>query len=133
MISSRLNEGRLWNVFHDGSICHVKGEVPGPLELTIEFEYLRELFLPEGEAFIIHLEHCVLFRFDSYDSEMNNDIDMEILSCRVDTDVLKVFCVEGILNIEYRTAYVTLDSGSPITLQQLESTAQAYWDDFSKR
>jgi len=89
-----LNEGRLWNVFHDGSLCHVSGKVPGPLELTIEIKYLRELFLPEGEAFIIYLEHCVLFRFDLYDSEMKDDVDMEILSCRVDADVLKVFCVE---------------------------------------
>lgn len=126
----------LWNLLHDGSLTKLSGQVPGRVELTVEIDYLREIFRPAGRGFVVTLTGCTRLEFQPWDAEsaVTNFAELarlepELLSADERDDLITVTCVDGVLRLVYSSASVRLDTGRGITLAELESAAQNYWDE----
>jgi hypothetical protein len=123
-------------VFHDGRIVEILGALP-KLSLRIEIEYLRNMFEPKGNSFLVHLSGCESIEFYNWDNEARikdlTEIQKEkpqILSIEQQGDLAHIFCSTGELNILYKDLEFQLDSGEPVTFQALENTCTRYWDDW---
>ena len=127
----------LWDILHDGVIEGVDGNVPGDLTLTVEIEYLRELFSDGGKNFIVKLIGCDTLTYQpDGPSELLDSLASEIPegihSGEADGDLVRVYCMNGVLSIRYRDFSLMLDNGQPITLAELGEKSQEYWDSFGR-
>jgi len=131
-------DSSLWNLLHDGGIERIEGTVPGDVSLHVSIRYLRNRFPGEGTGFVIHLSNCTLFAFEPYDEPVISDtaaivaLSPEILSAEPG-DPLEVCCVMGTLRLRYDVATLSLDSGDPITLSDLDAASSSYWQEWSAR
>ena len=129
----------VWNIFHDGTVERIVGEVPGSVELFIDIEYLRERFSEPGECFVIRLEGCSLLSFNPYEGESRTSLSEieqiapDILSAERDGDRCKVFGDAGVLLVRAESGSLRLDAGTELSLQQLKDVASDYWDDWSRK
>ena len=128
----------LWNIFHDGSIETIVGSVPGIVRLSVAIVYLREMLPGEGTGFKVVLSGCTEFSHAEFDRPSITDLsaiaalEPEILSAE-SSSPLKITCGTGTLTLQYQTASVYLDSGAPVTMEELGAACNAYWDAWSKR
>ena len=130
----------IWNVFHDGSIDRVVGEVPGTVTLHVDIEYLRKRFSEPGDCFVVTLPNCTKFSFQPYDDEASitnlsviSDRYLEILSAEMAQGVCRVFAREGALEVESSNGSIRLDAGRAISLQELLDAATKYWEDWKAK
>ena len=116
----------LWNLFHDGSIEHIEGTVPGNASLLVSIQYLRDRFPSAGTGFVVSLFDCNLFTFQPYDEPEISDLakiaalEPEILSAEP-SDPLEICCTLGTLLLRYKSAALALDSGEPVSLAELDA------------
>lgn len=135
-----MNDRDFWSCLHDGSIDHAGGVVPGDVVIGVSIPYLRKRFETAGAGFVIVLKGCERFEFTSYDEapfcrdpSLIAAMDLEISALEEDAECVVVGCTTGALRLEYATAEITLDTGEPVTPEQLEAATQGYWDEWSKR
>ena len=128
----------LWNLFHDGTVAAAEGSVPGDVALVIECQYLRRMFATPGESFLVRLRGCTVFEYVPYDElpvtevAAVGELEPELLSAEPG-DPLEICCVGGILRVAYREWSLTLDSGEPVSLEQLDEVSNRYWDNWEQR
>ena len=131
-------DSSLWNLLHDGSIERVDGAVPGDISLHVSIPYLRSRFPGDGTGFIVHLLGCTRFVFQPYDEPEMSDlaaicaVEPEILSTEPG-DPLEICCVMGTLSVRYKSCALRVDSGTSITLSELDAASETYWQDWSAR
>ena len=127
----------IWNVLHDGGVERIVGSVPGDVRVYVGIEYLRERFSDDGDQIVVCLSGCTKFSHRLYDAE-NAVTDFTsianesgtILSAEMNGSVCRVFTDLGVLEMQCRGGSVSLDSGRAISLNELQSVAQAYWDEW---
>jgi len=130
----------IWNVLHDGGIERIDGVIPGDIRVYISIEYLRERFQDDGDTILVTLSNCTLFSHRIYDAAhavsdltaiANESVtilsaEMHGLQCRVFTDV-------GVLEMKCENGSISLDSGRAVSLEELTSVAEAYWDEWKSK
>ncbi|MBD8658272.1 hypothetical protein IFT68_21905 [Oxalobacteraceae sp. CFBP 13730] len=123
-----------WGLLHDGGLETVTGTVPGTVSVGISIQYLRQQFPTEGVGFKIYLFDCKRFVYQEYDSTPLEDFDAivalepEIVGVEEGTESVIVSCVMGTLTIDYGAVSIYLDSGAPISVDELTAASKAYWD-----
>lgn len=134
----RENVGIL-GVFHDGSIVEILGALPR-IPLRIEIEYLRNMFSPKGDSFLAHISECESIEFHNWENETRTtDLveiqkeEPEILSIEQKGDIAHIICSAGELNVLYKNIEFQLDTGEPVTYQELADACKKYWDDWESR
>lgn len=127
----------IWNLLHDGCIAAIAGAVAGDIVLRVEIGYLTERLEPPCDGLDVTLVACDRFEFLSWqDDERTTDpatvaaLDTEILSAKVDGDVVRVVCDGGELTLRYAEARMMRPDGTPISLEEIDRTARRYWDSF---
>jgi hypothetical protein len=129
-----------WNVLHDGGIERIEGTVPGDVRLHISIEYLRERFADTGDTIVVTLHNCNQFSHRLYDSSIAvtnlSQIAGEsatILSAEMQGTVCRVFTDLGVLETVCGAGSISLDSERKISLQELLSVAESYWDEWESK
>lgn len=128
----------IWNVFHDGTITALSGEVPGNVHIFIEIRYLRAMLPGNGTGFNMQLGGCTLCEFEEYNKAPSNDfsriaaLESEILSARAVDHILEVTCTLGTLRVAYGEAELALESGEPISNEALSEACDRYWDEWER-
>lgn len=123
----------IWGVFHDGNIEAVSRLAPGVVEVRVSIPYLREMFEGAGDSFLVTLHGCVRFCYRPFTGASIEDINQiavaapEILSVTQRPELV-LLCTCGELDIAYDSMAVALDSGEPVSEEQLVQAAQRYWD-----
>ena len=131
-------DASLWNLLHDGGIERIDGAVPGDISLHVSIRYLRNRFPGEGTGFVVHLSGCTHCTYEPYDEPAVSGmaaivaLEPEILSAET-SDPLEVCCVMGTLFLRYNTATLSLDSGGPVALSELDAASKSYWQEWSAR
>lgn len=65
----------IWNLFHDGTIEAIRGDVPGDLELDVSIDYLRRMVQPAGELFRVRIRQCTFLELQSWaDDSVISDV-----------------------------------------------------------
>lgn len=132
-------QAEFWGILHDGGISHIDGTMPGTVSINISINYLRRQFPGEGTGFKVVLTDCTRFEFAEYDRELLHDFasiverDPEILSLEHDGDPVVVNCTMGPLTLSYGAASLYLDSGVPVSFEELSSASEAYWKAWAAR
>jgi len=126
-------------VFHDGSIVEILGELP-QISLRIEIEYLRNMFPSKGDSFLAHVLGCEFIEFYNWENEARTrDLigiqkeEPEILSIEQQGDIAHIICSTGELDVLYKNIEFQLDTGVPVTYQELADACNKYWDDWESR
>ena len=127
----------IWNVLHDGEVERIVGSVPGDVRVHVGIEYLRERFSDDGDQIVVCLSGCTKFSHRLYDAEnavkdftsIANESGT-ILSAEMHDSVCRVFTDLGVLEMQCRGGSVSLDSGRAISLNELLSVAETYWDEW---
>jgi hypothetical protein len=128
-----------WGFFHDGSIVRISGSVPGNVVVEIEIEYLRQMFEGSGDGFNVNLTACTKIEFSAYGEAPTSDMqeiansEPEILYVNETEPEVILDCAIGLLVLNYADARVSLDSGRPVTYEELEHATKKYWNDWSER
>lgn len=126
-------------IFHDGSIVEILGALP-KISFRIEIEYLRNMFPSEGDSFLAHLSECESIEFYNWENETRTkDLaeiqkeEPEILSIEQQDDIAHIICSTGELDVLYKNIVFQLDTGEPVTYQELAEACNKYWDDWESR
>ncbi len=128
----------VWGVFHDGVITRLTGAVPGTLVLRVEIGYLRAMFDGTGTDFQVELGGCSKLRYNEYDEAPSSDLlyiegrQPEILYVAT-TDPLVLDCVMGTLEMTYRDLSIFLDTGVPVSYDELVQACDQYWTRWQQR
>ncbi|MYM71322.1 hypothetical protein GTP56_03820 [Duganella sp. FT134W] len=123
-----------WGLLHDGGIESIAGKIPGTVSLEVSIRYLRQQFPGAGTGFKVVLSDCDQFVYQEYDSSPVEDFDEivglepEIVGVEKGTYPVVVNCVMGSLKVSYRAASIYLDSGDPVSLDEIAAASKAYWD-----
>lgn len=124
---------RLWNLLHDGVITQITSSGNGYI-FTVAIPYLRHMFHPEGISIIVSLTQCTLLEYQAFDQSLPEtnpqaiaDIELEVLSATEQGTQVQIVCVEGILRLCYSHYALRLDSGTVITLSELDAASKHYW------
>ncbi len=121
-----------WRSLHDGELLHAEGHVPGELSLRIAAPYLRDAFQPPGEAFVLRLGDCTRLQLVRDDGEVLDDPAMicgrapVLLSIASDSP-LAIYTTAGLLRLEYATLAMALDTGQPVSPEDLDAASGEYW------
>lgn len=124
----------LWNLFHDGVLARAEGAVPGEVRLFIDIPYLRAKFPGKGTGFDVVLSECSQLSLEVWGGTFIGLAEIgyikpEILGAEPGTS-LKILCEGGTLTLHYRSADLFVDSGAPITLEELAAASEAYWTEW---
>jgi len=126
-------------IFHDGSIVEILGAQP-KISLRIEIEYLRNMFPSKGDSFLAHVSECESIEFYNWENETRTkDLakiqkeEPEILSIEQQGDIAHIICSTGELDVLYKNIEFQLDTGEPVTYQELADACNKYWDDWESR
>ena len=125
----------IWNVFHDGELSSLEGNVPGDVTIRIGIEYLRHMFSGEGEDIFMTLHSCSKISMEIWESDLVTDdfgkiaeIGSEILSTDSEDIPVRVITTLGTLHADFESFSLRLDDGREITYDQLCDACQKYWD-----
>jgi len=121
----------IWDLFHDGTLIKVEENAQGNLVLTVELEYVREMFDEEFKYFLIELHECSLFEFSPSIGDIKpvkdvNSIlkyDLWMTDVATKNDEIQIYCADGILKTEYKDYSITLDTGTRISTEELRAKA----------
>jgi hypothetical protein len=110
------------------------------LVLTIDVEYLRELFTPRGDCFHVHLSGCTSINYFDWASESHTqnlieieEKELEILSVQQKENKACITCTTGELSISFERLHIRLDTGECITKSQLQEKVQRYWKNWEEQ
>lgn len=130
-------DAAIWNLFHDGTIESCAGDVPGDLTLAVSIDYLRKMIEPGGEFFFLDVRGCTLMELQSWaddsvasGADALNTIQPEILSGSEEGDRVIVICNGYEMRMRYDAIAVWLDTGAPLTIDEIDAVAEKYWSRF---
>jgi hypothetical protein len=139
----------IWNLLHDATIIGIAGEVPGVLRLDLKADYLRRRFAESGDRFILSLHGCRRFTFrpwDTADQATTDIVEIGRRNLRIPSaDQAEEHCIVhcsgsatvseggGTLEVATDGAILALDSGRPVTPQELTTVSDAYWAAWESR
>lgn len=139
------NQELLFSIFHDGGVEEIRENVDG-IECTIDIMYLAERILPQFRGIIIKLIYPAELYLEYVDTSETirdfkelNKLDIEILKADINEDKVKVFCSInggqsfGYLNVKASEVYIYDPERNLISLEDLKTICNQYWDDFRKR
>ena len=109
--------------------------MPGDLIFNIGIEYLRELFSDGGKNIIARLiGRDILTYQPNFPSGLLDSLESElpegICSGDEEGDLVRVYCVNGVLSLRYQHFSLMLDSGQPLTFTESSEKSQRYWEAF---
>ena len=129
----------LWELLHDGTITNLARMATGELRISLEIDYIRQMFDGDGTSLLVYLTDCDVLRYVPYDGSLPisdfEQLVQEELSfiCARDEDgQVKVSCGYGDVCLRYGVARVELDNERSITRRELEDACSRYWDAFAK-
>jgi hypothetical protein len=131
-------KAEIWNVLHDGTLSDISGTVPGDIRLKIEIPYLRDFFHPAGKSFLVDLQDCTEFRMIREQGSIGDlskiiVLQSSILSTESEDCPVKIATTEGELELSFASSRLSLDTGEPITHEELCEACERYWENFGKR
>ncbi len=127
-----------WQYFHDGGVTQITGSIPGDLEIFVEITYLREMFLVGGTNFIVYLQNCTQIKYRPFQGAATSEMTEitaakpQILYANFTKTGIEIECDKGILQLDYESASITLDSGQIVSNEELHFVSNRYWDSFAK-
>ena len=113
-------------------------ESPDVLVMFVSIPYVRRRIQPVGDSFRIRLSgfRGMLFSYGSSD-ETHSDLDyiegFEILEAKSDTMPATIQLVEGTLMLDFDSLEISLDTGHPISPEEVYRAYHEYWDEWSKK
>jgi len=128
----------VWGIFHDGVIERIDGSIPGLVVLHLNVPYLRQMFNGQGNGFKVSLSGCTKLEYTEYDDAPTSDLleigakQPEVLYV-TSTDPLVLDCAMGTLGLAYEAIEITLDSGEPVSYEELAAACEKYWDDWQRQ
>jgi hypothetical protein len=129
----------IWNVLHDGEITVVAREEPDSLIMFVDIPYLRQRIAPLGDSFRLRLGGFRSIGFsndigDSYSAITDiAESRLEILSTESEAMPVKIAVAQGTLTIDFDSVDITLDTGQPVTYEQLHRVCEEYWNEWSAK
>jgi hypothetical protein len=132
-----MNEN-LWVYLHDGILTAFEWGAPGEVHITVRVPHLQHMWAEGGHAVHVTLYGCETLRWDSYDTPpQETTTDMEAVEVAApailqvqwgegDDLVLNTEC--GDLHMQYDFAELKLDTGYTLTIDDLRSKSEAYWN-----
>jgi hypothetical protein len=124
----------IWNILHDGVIVAVEGTVPGNLRIDIEIDYLRKRIPDPGTSIQVLLVGCTRFALREYENAKFSTalteiaaMRPEVLNASLKNGICKIDCADGTLAVVTAGGSICLDSGRPLTLEELAAVADCNW------
>jgi hypothetical protein len=127
----------IWNVLHDGEITVMHRESPDVLVMFVSIPYVRRRIQPLGDSFRLRLGGFRSMHFENSIGDTSSELDYvegyEILDILSETMPAKIQLAEGTLTLDFDSLDISLDSGQPVTYEEILHVAQDYWDEFAAR
>jgi hypothetical protein len=129
----------IWNTLHDGHITALAREAPDTVVMSVAIPYLRNRISPPGDSFCLRLRGVRRVEFAGFGAPDSNDLEeiaryeRWILSTDSEIMPVKVATPEGFLVLDFESVDISLDSGEPISYEQLDRVSEEYWGEFSGR
>jgi len=136
---SALDDPRLgiWNALHDGEITIAVREAPDVMVMFVSIPYVRRRIEPLGDSFRLRLSgfRGMVFGNDIGDtySELKEIEGYEILEAKSETMPATIQLAEGTLMLDFDSLEISLDTGQPISAEEVYRVYEEYWDEWSKR
>lgn len=136
---------QIWNVLHDGALKNLDGSVPGDLCIQVNIEYLANRLRGGFNNIFVKLINCTLFEYERHWSEEDiryySSIEeltgispgLMALSCEEKLTHLEIHDICGVIRTKYDLATLTLEDGSPLTFQEIDSVSKEYWNNFGRK
>lgn len=127
-----------WGTLHDGVLTAIDPLPDGGLRLFVEIRYLREMFAGDGVGFVLDLRGVRRLAWKPWDGEWTEERaailaeEPELLSVQ-STEPLVIVSREGELVVDHDEATLALDTGDPVSAEELHATARRYWDAWNAR
>jgi hypothetical protein len=127
----------IWNVLHDGEITVTAREAADVAIMFVSIPYVRRRIAPLGDSFRLRLGGFRGMHFENSigdtDSELAEIEGYEILAILSDTMPAKIQLTQGTLTLDFDSLEMSLDSGQPVTYEEVLRVAQDYWDECAAR
>ena len=136
---------QIWNTLHDGALVEIQGDVPGDLRVKVEIEYLANKLSGQKSNIWVNLKNCSLFEYErqlSKDETQTYQGPQELkdispslmaLSCDEEKDYLIIWDICGLIKTKYDAAELFLETGEPLTFEELDNVSKEYWEDFGSQ
>lgn len=144
----------IWGVLHDGTITVLAREDPDVLIMFVSIPFVRRRISPLGDSFRLRLGGFRSFSFSEDESDSDRkerekagflssyselkDIEgQEIIDVLSTTMPVKIRTALGpmgfTLLIDFDSLDIALDSGHPVSYEEVRRAAQDYWDEVHLR
>jgi hypothetical protein len=128
----------IWNALHDGEITIMHREAPDVLVMFVSIPYVRRRIQPLGDSFRLRLRgfRGMVFANDIRDppeTELDYIEGYEILEAKSDTMPATIQLAEGTLLLDFDSLEISLDTGQPISPEEVYRAYSDYWDEWSKK
>jgi hypothetical protein len=131
----------IWNLLHDGFITAIERN-GDTLTMFINIPYLRRRMKPIGDSFVLTLSGLSRMDFcdpygeiHSFAEELGVGVvtGPEIISTDSDSMPITVEFDYGRLILDFQSISFALDTGSPVSLMEIEEVAAEYWQELASR
>ena len=127
----------IWNALHDGEITIAVREAPDVVVMFVSIPYVRRRIEPLGDSFRLRLSgfRGMVFGNDIGDTETElEEIEgYEILEAKSESMPATIQLAQGTLMLDFDSLEISLDTGQPISAQEVYRAYEDYWDEWSKR
>lgn len=135
----KMNETiQIWNVLHDGEITAFKREGE-TLTMFVSIPYLRRRMEPLGDSIVLTLTGLTrvdFLNFDGSPSSLADELDgglPEILSTDSEEMPVTIATTTGTMILDFRSIAFALDTGEPVTFEQLVKVCEEYWTEWKEK
>lgn len=142
----------LLDLFHDGTVVRIEGQVPGDLRIRVQIEYLRHMYSEDGDSIDLTLCGCNHFSFQKCGSETRSEspetflaLKPEIMSAKPDRGMVAVNYQDaepgpdsdlsnmGTFWLDCERVALALDNGRATDLSELGEMSGDYWGNWRKK
>ncbi len=128
----------IWSALHDGEITIMHRESPDVLVMFVSIPYVRRRIQPLGDSFLLRLTgfRGMVFADDIGDppeTELEYIEGYEILEAKSDTMPATIQLAEGTLMLDFDSLQISLDTGQPISPEEVYRAYSECWDEWSKK
>ena len=131
----------IWNLLHDGSITAIE-QNGDTLTMFISIPYVRRRMKPIGDSFNLTLSGLSRMDFcdpwgeiHSFAEELGVGVvtGPTIISSHSDSMPITIEFEYGRLILDFQSISFALDTGSPVSLMEIEKVAAEYWQELVSR
>jgi len=128
----------IWNALHDGEITIAVHEAPDVVVMFVSIPYVRRRLRPLGDSFRLRLRgfRGMVFANDIRDppeTELETIESYVILEAKSDTMPATIQLAQGTLMLDFDSLEISLDTGQPISAEEVYRAYEDYWAEWSKR